>query len=145
MRVAQCRVPPNARTALLSALDQARRIELRAGSRPHRFIPLWVVVVDRRVFVRSWSLKPRSWWRTLLVDPRGILRLGSRQARFRAVRTRSSRIKAAVDRAYLRKYGSAGEIRFARDMAASRSRSTTTELVLATSAAAASPAPRSSR
>jgi hypothetical protein len=115
---------------LVSAIQDARRIALRAGSRPHRFIPLWVVVVERRIFVRSWSLKPRSWWRTLLVEPQGVVQIGDSEVRFRAARTRSSRLKAAVDRAYLAKYGRGGEIRFARDMALTKSRATTTELVL---------------
>jgi len=118
------------RRRLVSAVEESRRISLRAGSRPHRFIPLWAVVVERRIFVRSWSLKPRSWWRTLLVDPRGRLRVSDRESPFRAVRTRSARLKAAVDRAYLAKYGTGGEARFARDMAAACSRGTTTELVL---------------
>jgi len=115
---------------LVSAVRDSRRISLRAGSGRHRFIPLWAVVVERRIFVRSWSLKPRSWWRTLLVDPRGRIRVAEQEAAFRAVHTRSTRLKAAVDRAYLAKYGSGGEARFARDMAGARSRRTTTELVL---------------
>jgi hypothetical protein len=86
-------------------------------------------VVERRIFVRSWSLKPRSWFRTLLAEPRGTIRVGDRVARFRAVHTRSARLIAAVDRAYLAKYGEPGEIRFARDMVRGKSRASTTELV----------------
>ena len=114
---------------LVDAVHEARRIAIRAGSRPHRFIPIWAVVVERRIFVRSWSLKPRSWYRRLLEEPRGTIRVGDRSARFRAVHTRSTRLLAAVDRAYLAKYRGPGEIRFARDMARGKSRASTTELV----------------
>ncbi len=91
---------------------------------------MWAVVVDGRVFVRSWSMKPRSWYRTLLEEPRGMLKVGERKAPFRAVRTRSAIVKAAVDRAYRAKYDHAGDLRFTRDMTGSKSRATTTELVL---------------
>ncbi len=114
---------------LLAALHRGRTLEIRAGARPHRFIGIWVVVVDGRVFVRSWSLKPRSWWRTFLDDPRGAIRVAGRSIAVRAVRTRSERLKRAVDRAYVAKYGTGGSRRFALDLGRPRSKATTTELV----------------
>jgi hypothetical protein len=112
------------------AIGETRRIAIKAGSKPHRLIPLWAVVVDGRVFVRSWSLKPRSWYRTLLEDPRGVIKVGKSKRPFRAVRTRSARIKAAVDRAYRKKYDRPGDLPYTRDMTGPTSRGTTTELVL---------------
>ncbi len=92
-------------------------------------IGIWAVVVERRVFVRSWSLKPRSWYRTFLEDPRGVIVVEGRERAVRAVRTRSERLKDAVSRAYLEKYHTPGAIRFARDLGRAKSRATTTELV----------------
>ena len=48
--------------------DLAQNKRIRAGNRMHRFIGIWVVVVDDRVFVRSWSLKPQGWYRTFLAE-----------------------------------------------------------------------------
>ena len=59
---------------VLSAIRKGMIIGLQAGTQPHRFIGIWVVVVEGRVFVRSWSLKPRSWYRTFLEEPRGMIR-----------------------------------------------------------------------
>jgi len=115
---------------LVAVIRDARRLDIRAGSQPHRFIGIWAVVTAHRVFVRSWSLKPRSWYRTLLIEPHGVVRIAGREVPFRAVRTRSERLKAAVDRAYLEKYNKPGEVTYARDMVRARSRLTTTELVL---------------
>ena len=114
---------------MLEAIRTGQMIGIRAGRAPHRIIGIWAVVVEKRVFVRSWSLKPRSWWRTFLEDPRGRITVGERPFSVRAVRTRSERLKAAVDRAYLEKYRTPGSIRFARDLGRTRSRDTTTELV----------------
>jgi hypothetical protein len=114
---------------LLAAMAKAQVIGLRAGRGEHRFIGIWAVVVEGRVFVRSWSLKPRSWWRTFLEDPYGAMTVGEVEIPVRAVRTRSERLKALVSQAYKAKYKTPGAIKFARDMARAKSRDTTTELV----------------
>jgi hypothetical protein len=104
-------------------------LRIRAGTQPHRIIGIWVVVVEGRVFVRSWSLKPRSWWRTFLEEPRGVIQVAGREIRVRAVQTRSERLKDAVDAAYLAKYHTPGSLKFARDLGSAKSRATTTELL----------------
>jgi hypothetical protein len=113
----------------LAALRDGKALRIRAGSGPHRFIGIWAVVVEGRVFVRSWSLKPRSWYRTFLEDPRGAVQVAGQELTVRAVRTRSERLKTAVDRAYLAKYNTAGSLKYARDLGRAQSRATTTELV----------------
>jgi hypothetical protein len=64
---------------ILAAIRKGMIIGLRAGSQPHRFIALWAVVVEGRVFVRSWSLKPRSWHKTFLHEPRGVIQVAGRE------------------------------------------------------------------
>ena len=115
--------------AVVAAIDEGQILGIRAGMEPHRVIGIWAVVVAGRVFVRSWSLKPRSWWRTFVEDPRGIIEVGGRTLPVRAVQTRSLRLKDAVDRAYLEKYDTPGSLKFARDLGRKKSRATTTELV----------------
>ena len=114
---------------MVAAIRDGKILGIRAGVAPHRIIGIWAVVVDDRVFVRSWSLKPRSWWRTFLEEPRGLIQVADREIRIRAVRTRSERLQEAVDAAYLAKYRTPGSVKFARDLGRERSRATTTELV----------------
>lgn len=114
---------------VVAAIRDGKILGIRAGTRPHRIIGIWAVVVEGRVFVRSWSLKPRSWWRTFLEEPRGVIEVSGRTIPIRAVQTRSERLKDAVDRAYLEKFHTPGSIKFARDLGRARSRATTTELV----------------
>ena len=122
---ARRRFPQN----ILAAIREGKILGIRAGTQPHRIIGIWAVVVERRVFVRSWSLKPRSWYHTFLEDPRGVIQVGRRRISVRAVRTRSERLKGAVDHAYLKKYNTPGSIKFAKDLGGTKSRATTTELV----------------
>ncbi len=119
------RFPPE----IVTAIRDGKILGIRAGSGPHRIIGIWAVVVEARVFVRSWSLKPRSWYRTFLEDPTGVITVGDAEIPIRAVRTRSERLKSAVDRAYLEKYHTPGSIKYARDLGGQASRESTTELV----------------
>jgi hypothetical protein len=57
----------------IAAIRDSEILGIRAGTKPHRIIGIWAVVVEGRVFVRSYSLKPRSWWRTFREDPRGVI------------------------------------------------------------------------
>src|SRR3954463_11527598 len=98
---------------VLAAIRDGKILGTRAGTEPHRFIGIWAVVVEGRVFVRSWSLKPRSWYRTFLLDPRGVIQVLDKEIPVRAVHTRSERLKQAVSRAYLEKYHTPGSIKYA--------------------------------
>lgn len=113
---------------VLAAIRDGKVLRLRAGRGPHRLIGIWAVVVEGRVFVRSWSLKPRSWYRTFLEEPSGVINIDGHEIPIRAVRTRSERLKAAIDQAYLEKYNTPGSLKYARDMGSAKSRATTTEL-----------------
>ena len=113
---------------ILAEFRDSKGLRIRAGTGTHRFIGIWVVVVNDRVFVRSWSIKPRGWYRTFLEDPRGTVKIADREIAVRAVRTRDKRVRDAVDRAYLDKYNTPGAIKYARDLGSAQSRATTMEL-----------------
>ena len=113
----------------LAALRHGKILGVRAGTDPHKFTGVWMVVVDGRVFVRSWGVKPRSWWRTFATERRGTISIGGREVPVRAVQTRSERLKDAVSRAYAEKYNTPGSLRWVRDMSRKKSRDTTTELI----------------
>ena len=129
MTVATRRKKRGFSASVLAAIRDGQVIGIRAGLEPHRVIAIWAVVVQGRVFVRSWSLKARSWFRTFVDDPRGIITVNDREIPVRAVLTRSARLKDAVSRAYLEKYHTPGSLKFARDLGRPKSRATTTELV----------------
>lgn len=115
---------------ILAAIQKEKILGMRAGTdSPHRVIGIWAVVVEGRVFVRSWSMKPRSWWRTLVDDPYGSLFIGEKEIPIRAVHTRSERLKDLVSQAYKAKYNTPGAIQYVKDMSRKKSRDTTTELV----------------
>jgi hypothetical protein len=115
--------------AVTAAIAKDKILGVRAGEGDHRFIGVWVVVVDGRVFIRSWGLKRRSWYQAFVENPMGRIQAAGRQFRVKATTEVSERTKAAVDAAYAAKYDTPGAIKYVRGFARSkRRRDTTTEL-----------------
>jgi len=115
---------------IIATIRKEKILGLRAGKEStHRVIGIWAVVVEGRVFVRSWSLKPRSWHQTFLEDPYGSMFIGEIEIPIRVVHTRSERLKDLVSQAYKEKYNTPGSIQYVKDMSGRKSRDTTTELV----------------
>jgi len=113
----------------VEAIHEAKILGIRAGTKPHRIIGIWAVVVEGRVFVRSYSLKPRSWWRTFQEEPRGVIEVSGKQIKVRPIFTRSERLKKLVDRAYAEKFPTPGSRVFVEGFKEKKRRDTTTELV----------------
>ena len=115
---------------VVAALTKDKIIGIRAGSGDHRFIGVWMVVVDGRLFIRSWGTKKKSWYQSFREDPTGAIQAAGRELRVRAKTVVSEKDKAAVDRAYAEKYDTPGAIKYVKGFARSkRRRDTTTELM----------------
>lgn len=115
---------------VIAVLDASKILGVRAGARStHRFVGIWPVVIDGRVFGRSWSSKPNGWYRTFLADPLGTVQVGGRNIRVRAVPVRSERIRDAMERAYAEKYPTPGSQKYVRGFRTKRRREATMEFV----------------
>ena len=117
---------------IIATLQKDRIIGIRAGSdSDHRVIGVWVVVVEGRVFVRSYTMKLGGWWRTIVEDPYGEIFVSKRKRgiKVRAVQTRSEKIKDAVSAAYKEKYNTRGSVGYVEEMSRKPLRDTTIELV----------------
>ena len=116
--------------AVTTAIAKDKILGVQAGSGDHRFIGVWAVVVDGRVFIRSWGLKRAGWYQAFVNEPVGRIQAAGREFRVRAVTRASERTKSAVDDAYAAKYTTPGAIKYVKGFARSkRRRDTTTELL----------------
>lgn len=89
--------------AIVEAARNAKIVGVRAGSQ-HRYTGVWVVVVDARLFVRSWNNKSTGWFRAFRNQPTGMLQLATLEIPVRGKLVRSSRIRDAVSKAFGEKY-----------------------------------------
>lgn len=125
--------PSNARrlpTSVAAALDATKYLGIRVGARSdHRFIGIWVVVVDGRAFARSWTLKPEGWFRAVANDPAATLRIGERNVRVRCVPVTAPPLLDAIERAYAEKYNTPGSLPYVRGFRTKRRRAATVEFV----------------
>ena len=114
----------------MSAIDESGILGVRAGEpSDHRFIGIWPVVIDGRVFARSWTLKPFGWYRTFLHDPRGAIQIGDKTIEVRAVHIRSKRLRDLIEHGYAKKYPTLGSRKFVRGFKTKRRRDATIEFV----------------
>ena len=115
---------------VVAAIDAAKILGIRAGAKSdHRFIGVWPIVVDGRVFARSWTLTKDGWYRTFLDDPLGVLQAGDREVKVRAVRVKSERLRDKIEDAYAEKYDTKASRKYVRGFRSARRRDTTTEFV----------------
>ena len=115
---------------IVAAAHAAKIIGVRAGARSdHRFVGVWPIVVDGRLFARSWTSTRGGWYRTFLDDPLGTLQIGERSVRVRAVRVKSERIRDKIEAEYARKYPTPSSKKYVRGFRSKRRRDTTVEFV----------------
>ena len=114
---------------ILAELNTSKIIGLRAGTQPHRFIGVWVVVVKDRVFVRTWDNKPQGWYQAFLKDPVGRMQIAERELGIRAKKARGERLMDAIDLAYAEKYPTPGSRKYVEGFALPHRRATTIELL----------------
>ncbi len=93
--------------AQVEALNKAKILGVRAGTE-HRYTGVWVVVVEGRVFARSWNDKPTGWFRAFRKQPDGTIQVGELEIPVRGKLVRSARIRDAVTVAFGEKYNTKG-------------------------------------
>lgn len=111
---------------VIAAIDAARIMGIKAGT-DHKFIGVWPVVVGGRVYARSWGLSKGGWYRTFLEDSAGVIQVGDREIRIRAVPARSERVRDKVEEAYAVKYDTTASKKWVRGFKTPRRREATME------------------
>ena len=123
-------MPKNATFAddVLEELRGAKIIGVRAGAE-HRYTGVWAVVVEGRLFVRSWNDKPTGWFRAFRRDPEGDVQVAGREIPVRAKPPRSARLRGAVTAALGRKYNTKASRKWVEGFGEPARELTTLELV----------------
>lgn len=89
--------------SVVELFRSAKIIGVRAGTE-HRYTGVWVVVVDHRVFARSWSDKSTGWFRAFKNQPTGTIQVDKIEVPVRGKLVRSARVRDAVTQAFGEKY-----------------------------------------
>jgi len=111
----------------LRHLDGVRELEIavpRLGGRPGNWTPIWVVVVDDEIFVRTWQRRDTGWYGRAVRSGRARIRVSVDCVDVNVTATGDSNA-AVIDEAYRTKYGEAG----ARSMVTAEAAASTLRLV----------------
>ncbi len=114
--------------ATVEAARSAKIMGVRAGTE-HKYTGVWVVVVEGRVFARSWSDKPTGWFRAFKKQPAGTIQIGEREIPVRGKLVRSARILDAVTVAFGEKYNTKGSQKWVEGFAEPERVATTIEFI----------------
>ena len=113
---------------VIAAIDVAKIMGIRAGT-DHRFIGVWPVVVNGRVYARSWDVSRDGWFQAFLEQPAGAIQIGERVIRVRAVPARSERVRDKVEDAYKEKFTTRASLKWVRGFRTRRRRDATIEFM----------------
>ena len=92
---------------IVEEFRKAKIMGVRAGTE-HRYTGVWVVVVDGKVFARSWNDKPTGWFQAFRKQPSGMVQMGDLEIPVRGRLVRNSRMRNAVTVAFGEKYPTKG-------------------------------------
>ena len=113
---------------VVAAIDAAKIMGIRSGT-DHKFIGVWPVVVDGRVFARSWRVSPGGWYDAFLGEPSGSIQVGDREIRVRGRQARGERIRDKVEQGYAMKFSTKASQKWVRGFRSPRRREATMEFV----------------
>lgn len=101
--------------SVLDFIHTNNLIGIKAGPDRQSFLDIWMVVVDERIFARSWGFAERSWYNSFLQNPDGQLKCGEKVVAIKAsIPADKEMITEKINLAYLTKYNSGQNIEYAK-------------------------------
>lgn len=80
-------------------------IEIKAGNERTTFLEIWMVVVENRIFARSWGLAEKSWYNTFLFNQLGQIKCGETIYNIKAtIPSDLKELTNIINQAYIDKY-----------------------------------------
>lgn len=91
--------------AFLKAVGETQITSVRAGKDREKFTGIWMVVVEERIFGRSYTLSERSWYTALANGEKGDIRCGKEIIPIKGIKPKDVKsITEAINKAYEKKY-----------------------------------------
>ena len=87
---------------------------IKGGREREKFLNIWMVTVDDRVFARSWNKSARSWFTAFQRSGEGQIRYGDRVMDVTGKKlVNEPELNERINAAYLRKYTQKGNVAYA--------------------------------
>ena len=100
---------------LIEYLNNNTLIEIKGGLEREKFIEIWMVNVDNRIFARSWNKSKKSWFTEFQKIGVGQIKFGEKILNVFGKKTqKDDEINEKIDETYLRKYIQPENINYAK-------------------------------
>ena len=117
-----------------TALDYIQNhtvIGIKAGHQRPAFLEIWMVVVQNRIFARSWGLAERSWYNTFLENSAGEIECGESIYSIKAlIPDDINDLTEEINQAYLTKYNSDHNIPYSKGIIQEKHVAKTMEFII---------------
>ncbi|KIA88888.1 DUF2255 family protein [Kaistella jeonii] len=91
----------------LKYIESNNHIGIKAGTERDTFLEIWMVIVEDRIFARSWGFAERSWYNTFVKNPVGEIQCGDEIFKIKAeIPADENGLMEKINDAYLSKYTS---------------------------------------
>ncbi|SHK10308.1 DUF2255 family protein [Chryseobacterium polytrichastri] len=106
-------------------------IGIKAGADRSSFLEIWMVVINDRIFARSWGLAEKSWYNSFLQNPKGQIQCGNLILNINTrVPTDNDALTDAINNAYLTKYNSEHNMEYAKGIIQTKHIEKTMEFII---------------
>lgn len=89
---------------LLAYIKGNTLIGIKGGASDRAFLDIWMVVVDRKIFARSWGMSSRSWFTAFCEQGVGQIKFGNQVVDVAGKTIVDSETNASISKAYKAKY-----------------------------------------
>jgi len=113
---------------ILNHFAKRKIIGIRNGER-HRFIGLWPIVVEGRIFVRSWAQKKEGWYEAFGKNPLGMIQFEEKEINIKTRKVTSERINKLISENYREKFNTPGARKYVKDLTGRKCVGATVELL----------------
>ncbi|PTT02295.1 DUF2255 domain-containing protein [Pedobacter sp. HMWF019] len=101
------------KTSFLDYIKTHNLTGIKAGNTRENFLNIWMVVVQDRVFARSWGFAERSWFHSFSQGAEGAILAGASIVAVRGVLPEDLKeLTNSINQAYLDKYDTGGDNSF---------------------------------
>ena len=88
-------------------------IGIKGGINHTTFLPIWMVVVNGRVFARSWNKSERSWFTAFQSDGTGAIQYGDKTLQVKGKKLNvDDPIHSSISKAYIKKYNQPENLKY---------------------------------
>ncbi|OXA80767.1 hypothetical protein SAMN05444397_103331 [Flavobacterium aquidurense] len=115
----------------INYIETHNLIGIKAGLNRETFLDIWMIVVNDRIFARSWGLAEKSWYNSFLQDSKGQIKCGENIFNIKAiVPIDKNNLTSAINNAYLTKYNTDHNIKYAKGIIKAKHIEKTLEFII---------------